>query len=75
MMEEMADETAASTRTRTTQPGLNDLQWESHDEMHEAIEKYDDQFNEEAGTLTRETIQHLASEGKRLTEPTREPPR
>ena len=25
-------------------------EWESHDQMHEAIEKYDDQFNEEAGT-------------------------
>jgi quinol monooxygenase YgiN len=32
-------------------------EWESHDGMHEASEKYGDQFNEEAGTegLTWET--------------------
>jgi quinol monooxygenase YgiN len=32
-------------------------EWDSHDQMHEASEKYGDQFNQEAGTegLTWET--------------------
>jgi hypothetical protein len=34
-------------------------EWESHDEMHEAIEKYDDQFNEEAGTADLRWTTHI----------------
>jgi hypothetical protein len=34
-------------------------EWESHDQMHEAIEKYDDQFNEEAGTADLRWTTHI----------------
>jgi quinol monooxygenase YgiN len=29
-------------------------EWESHDQMHEASEKYGDQFNEKAGTAGKD---------------------
>ena len=34
-------------------------EWESEDQMHEAIEKYDDQFNEEAGTADLRWTTHI----------------
>jgi len=34
-------------------------EWESHDQMHEAIEKYDNQFNEEAGTADLRWTTHI----------------
>lgn len=43
------------------QPGLVSTisEWESHDQMHEASEKYGDQFNKEAGTEGLDWTTHI----------------
>ena len=42
-------------------PGLVSTisEWESHDQMHAASEKYGDQFNKEAGTTGLEWTTHI----------------
>jgi len=42
-------------------PGLVSTisEWESHDQMHAASEKYGDQFNDEAGTAGAEWTTHI----------------
>ena len=42
-------------------PGLVSTisEWDSHDQMHEASEKYGDQFNEEAGTAGLDWTTHI----------------
>jgi hypothetical protein len=48
-------------RRRENDPSLVSTisEWESHDQMHEAIEKYDDQFNKEAGTADLRWTTHI----------------
>ena len=43
------------------EPGLMSTmsEWDSHDQMHAASEKYGDQFNEEAGTEGLEWTTHI----------------
>lgn len=43
------------------EPGLvcTISEWESHDQMHAASEKYGDQFNEEAGTEGLDWATHI----------------
>jgi quinol monooxygenase YgiN len=42
-------------------PGLVSTisEWDSHDQMHAALDMYDDQFNEEAGTTGLEWTTHI----------------
>jgi hypothetical protein len=43
------------------EPGLVSTisEWDSHDQMHAASEKYGDQFNEEAGTAGLDWATHI----------------
>jgi len=43
------------------EPGLmsSTSEWDSHDQMHAASEKYGDQFNEEAGTEGLDWATHI----------------
>ena len=43
------------------EPGLmsSTSEWDSHDQMHAASEKYGDQFNEEAGTEGLDWTTHI----------------
>jgi len=45
------------------EPGLMSSmsEWDSHDKMHAASEKYGDQFNEEAGTEGLDWTTHIWS--------------
>ena len=60
MMEEMGGRNGGVYEDEND-PGLVTTisEWESQDQMHEAIEKYDDQFNEKAGTADLRWTTHI----------------
>jgi hypothetical protein len=60
MMEEMGGRDGGVYEDEND-PGLVSTisEWESHDQMHEASEKYGDQFNEEAGTVGLQWTTHI----------------
>jgi quinol monooxygenase YgiN len=60
MMEEMGGR-AGAVYEDENEPGLVSTisEWATHDQMHEASEKYGDQFNEEAGTSGLDWATHI----------------
>ena len=60
LMEEMGGKQGAVYEDENA-PGLVSTisEWDSHDQMHAASEKYGDQFNEEAGTAGLEWTTHI----------------
>jgi quinol monooxygenase YgiN len=60
MMQEMGGKGGAVYEDEND-PGLVSTisEWESHDQMHAASEKFGDQFNEEAGTEGLEWTTHI----------------
>jgi hypothetical protein len=51
LMEEMGAKNQRIYRSESLPSEVTSLsEWDSHDQMHEASEKYGDQFNSEAGT-------------------------
>lgn len=60
MMEEMGGRNGGVYKDENDPSLVSTIsEWESHDQMHEAIEKYDDQFNEEAGTADLRWTTHI----------------
>lgn len=60
MMEEMGSRNGAVYEDEN-EPGLMSTmsEWDSHDQMHAASEKYGDAFNEEAGTAGLDWTTHI----------------
>lgn len=60
MMQEMGG-TRGGVYEDENDPGLvcTISEWDSHDQMHAASEKYGDAFNEEAGTVGLEWTTHI----------------
>lgn len=60
MMEEMGGKQGGVYEDENS-PGLVSTisEWDSHDQMHAASEKYGDQFNDEAGTAGLEWTTHI----------------
>jgi hypothetical protein len=60
MMQEMGGKRGGVYEDENT-PGLVSTisEWDSHDQMHSASDKYGDQFNEEAGTAGLEWTTHI----------------
>jgi hypothetical protein len=60
MMEEMGSRNGGVYEDEN-EPGLVSTmsEWDSHDQMHAASEKYGDQFNEEAGTEGLDWTTHI----------------
>ena len=60
MMEEMGSRKGGVYEDENN-PGLVSTmsEWDSHDQMHEASEKYGDQFNDEAGTEGLDWTTHI----------------
>jgi len=60
MMKEMGSRNRAVYEDEN-EPGLMSTmsEWDSHDQMHAASEKYGDQFNDEAGTEGMDWTTHI----------------